>query len=141
MGEFYAEIRSVHIAAVILSGSLFALRGLMLNARPATAGWVMALPIRFLSYGIDTLLLAAALVLMAITQQYPGVDGWLSVKVALLVVYIALGSFALKRGRTPAIRMLCFVLALLVYGFVIGIARTHDPLGVLGYLIPASSHG
>lgn len=134
MADLYPEIRWLHIVAVIMSGGLFTLRGLALNA--GGASWAMAAPLRYLSYGIDSLLLAAALMLMAITQQYPGSQDWLSVKVALLVVYIVLGSFALKRGRTRSIRLVCFALALLVFGFIIGIARTQDPLGVLSYFIP-----
>ncbi|WP_374373402.1 SirB2 family protein [Dongia sp.] len=133
MTDLYPEIRWLHIVAVIMSGSLFTLRGLVLNA--GGGGWAMAAPLRYLSYGIDTLLLAAAVMLMAITQQYPGGQDWLSVKVALLVVYIALGSFALKRGRTRSTRLVCFTLALLVFGFIIGIARTQDPLGVLSPFI------
>lgn len=134
MADLYPEIRWLHIVAVIMSGGLFILRGLALNA--GGASWAMAAPLRYLSYGIDSLLLAAALMLMAITQQYPGSQDWLSVKVALLVVYIVLGSFALKRGRTRSTRLVCFALALLVFGFIIGIARTQDPLGVLSYFIP-----
>jgi uncharacterized membrane protein SirB2 len=133
MTDLYPEIRWLHIAAVIMSGGLFTLRGLALNA--GGAGWAMAAPLRYLSYGIDTVLLAAALMLMAITQQYPGSQDWLSAKVVLLAVYIALGSIALKRGRSRGMRLICFALALLVFGVIIGIARTHDPLGVLSPFI------
>jgi hypothetical protein len=47
-------------------------------------------------------LLVAALTLTAIVRQYLFVHGWLTVKVVLLVVYVVLGSLALKRGKTPA---------------------------------------
>ena len=127
MIEFYAEIKWVHVAAVICSGLLFALRGV---AQLAGARWTMAAPLRYLSYSIDTALLSAALLLAIVLGQYPFVHAWLTVKVLLLVVYIALGTFALKRGRTHVIRLFCFIAALIVYLFIASVARAHDPWGV-----------
>jgi uncharacterized membrane protein SirB2 len=128
MIEFYPEIRSVHIAAVLASGGLFLLRGLALHLG---GRWAMAAPLRYLSYTIDTVLLTAALMLAVILHQYPFVHGWLTAKVLLLVGYVGLGSFALKRGRTRELRVVCWLAALVVYAFMISIARTHHPLGVL----------
>src|SRR6185295_4981010 len=97
MPEFYPEIRWVHICAVIASGSLFILRGAGVLAG---ARWPMWAPLRYLTYTVDTVLLTAALMLVTILHQYPFVQAWLTVKVLLLVVYIVLGTFALKRART-----------------------------------------
>ena len=127
MLEFYPQIRAVHIAAVMASGSLFLLRG---AAVQLGATWAMAAPLRYLSYSIDTVLLTAALMLATILHQYPFVQGWLTAKVLLLVVYVVLGSFALKRGRTRAVRTSCWIAALLVFLFIVSIARAHHPLGI-----------
>lgn len=135
MIEFYPEIRLVHIAAVVASGGLFLLRGLALFAgTDRTASWAMTAPLRYLSYTIDTVLLTAALMLMTIVQQYPFVHAWLTVKVVLLVVYIALGILAFRRGRRRTVRVGCFLAALAVYAFIISVARAHDPLGIFGGL-------
>jgi uncharacterized membrane protein SirB2 len=131
MLEFYPQIKWVHVAAVICSGLLFALRG---TAQLAGARWTLAAPLRFLSYAIDTTLLTAALMLATILHQYPFVNGWLTVKVCLLVVYIVLGTFALKRGRTPRVRLICFIAAIVVYLFIASVARTHDPRGLFSLL-------
>jgi uncharacterized membrane protein SirB2 len=128
MIEFYPEIRLVHVAAIIASGLLFALRG---GAQLAGARWTMAAPLRYLSYLIDTTLLTAALMLATVLHQYPFVHPWLTVKVLLLVVYVVLGSFALKRGRTWAARLYCYLAALAVYLFIASVARTHHPLGAV----------
>jgi len=53
----------------------------------------------------------------------------LSVKVVLLLVYIVLGSFALKRGRSKFQRGVYFALALTVVLFMVSVARAHQPLG------------
>lgn len=120
-------LRQTHIFAVLASGVLFAARGLGLNVLGWT--WVMNAPLRYGSYAIDTVLLLAAISLAVITGQYPFVDGWLTAKILLLVVYILLGSFALKRGRTRTIRIACWCGAMLVFVFIIGVARMRDPLG------------
>src|SRR5688572_28621555 len=133
MIELYPQIRAVHIAAVIASGSLFLLRG---AAAQLGARWAMAAPLRYLSYSIDTVLLTAALMLVTILHQYPFVHGWLTAKVVLLVVYVVLGSFALKRGRTRAVRASCWIAALLVYLFIVSVARAHSPFGVAALLMP-----
>jgi uncharacterized membrane protein SirB2 len=126
MIEFYPQIKLVHVAAVIASGSLFLLRGLSVQAgRP----WAMAAPLRYLSYGIDSVLLTAALMLLTILPTAVYSNGWLAVKLSLLIAYVGLGTFALKRGRTRLTRFACFIGALAVYGAMLAIARTHDPLG------------
>ena len=131
MIEFYPQIKWVHVAAVICSGLLFALRG---AAHLAGARWAMAAPLRYLSYFIDTTLLTAALMLATILHQYPFVHGWLTVKILLLIVYIVLGSLALKRARTQRARVICYLLALGVYLYIASVARAHHPLGFLNWL-------
>jgi uncharacterized membrane protein SirB2 len=131
MIEFYAEIKWVHVAAVLASGGLFALRGV---AMLAGARWHMAAPLRYLSYIIDTVLLTAAMMLATVLHQYPFVHAWLTVKVSLLVVYVVLGSYALKRASTPAGRARAFIAALLVFALIISVARAHDPRGVFALL-------
>ena len=132
MIEFYPQIKAVHVAAIMASGLLFLLRGAGVQAG---AAWPMAAPLRYLSYSIDTVLLTAALMLVTILHQYPLVDDWLTAKVLLLVVYVVLGTFALKRGRTRATRTACWIAALLVYLFIASIARAHHPLGLLASLM------
>jgi uncharacterized membrane protein SirB2 len=127
MVEFYGDIKWAHICAVIASGSLFALRGAGVIAG---ARWPMWTPLRFLTYTIDTVLLTAALMLVTLLHQYPFVQAWLTVKVLLLVVYIVLGTFALKRARTQTGRAVCYVAALAVFLFITSVARAHHPLGI-----------
>jgi uncharacterized membrane protein SirB2 len=132
METFYLEIRHVHIAAVTLSGALFLVRAIAGNLLGAT--WTMAAPVRYLSYTIDTILLTAALMLMTIVRQFPFVDAWLTMKVLLLVAYIVLGSFALKRGTTRRDRLIFTTAAAAVFAFIFSVARTHNPLGFLSSL-------
>jgi len=128
MIEFYAQIRQFHIGVALLSGAIFAIRGAFLLGG---ARWPQALPVKWLSYAVDTALLTAALMLLTILPWAVFANGWLLVKVGLLVAYVVLGMFALRRGRTPRTRALAYAAALLVFGAVYSIARAHHPLGAL----------
>jgi len=132
MIEFYPQIKAVHVVAIGLSGGLFALRGalVLLGVRSA-----MAAPVRALSIAIDTVLLTAALMLLTILKLNPFQVPWLGVKLGLLLVYIVLASFALKRAQGRARRARFYVAALLCYGFMVSIARSHQPWGLLSTLL------
>ncbi len=125
--EFYPQIKSVHIACVLASGSLFAIRG---AASLSGARWPLALPARWLSYAIDTTLLTAALMLLTILPWAMFGNGWLATKLILIVVYVVLATFALRRARTRRVRAGFYVAALLMFAFVISIALAHHPLGI-----------
>ena len=125
--EFYPQIKLAHIGLVLASGLLFAIRGLlvMLGQR-----WAMAAPLRWLSYTIDTSLLTAALMLLVVLQVNPFTTAWLATKLILLVVYVVLGTLALKRAKGRGARLATYLAALAVFGFMYSVARAHHPLGV-----------
>ncbi len=127
MNEFYPQIKSLHIFCVLLSGAVFGLRGLAMLVQSKLANHRF---LKRLSYANDSILLLAGVCLMLITQQYPGANSWLSVKLSLLVLYIVLGVFALRRGRRYSSRAAFFFAAVAVYLFMFSIARTHHPLGL-----------
>ena len=131
MAAWYLQILWTHIGCVIASGSLFFVRGCMMLAGLPTANHIA---LRRISVVIDSLLLGAAITLTTIIHQYPFVQAWLTVKLVLLVVYIVLGVFALRRGRTRAIRATCFAAAMIVFLFIVSVARAHDPLGAFVHL-------
>ena len=129
MLEFYPQIKWVHIACVLASGLLFALRGVLTQfGHTGAAQWE---PVRWLSYAIDTSLLTAALMLVSILPGALFANGWLTTKLVLLVVYVVLATLALKRARTPRARLVFFIAALVTYLYMLGVARVHHPLGWL----------
>lgn len=123
----YPWLLPLHITLVTLSVTLFALRGLGVLAGQA---WPMAGWARGLAPVVDSLLLLAGGALWWLLQLNPTQDQWLGAKLVLLIAYIVLGSLALRRAPTRAARAMCFVAALAVVGFMVGIARAHHPLGM-----------
>jgi uncharacterized membrane protein SirB2 len=126
LAQHYAQIRLLHICCVAFSGTLFTLRGIL---RIGNIGWANHQALRFLSYGVDTLLLAAAIALTRVLHQYPFVNGWLTAKLLLLLLYIALGIITLRHARTSAGRSLALLAALATFAYIIGVALAHDPAG------------
>jgi uncharacterized membrane protein SirB2 len=129
--EFYPQIKLAHVAAVLASGGIFTLRAIAVLLGQQ---WAMAAPLRYLSYSVDTVLLTAALMLMTLLHQFPVANSWLTVKVLLVVVYIVLGSFALKRAHSRRARLAYTLSALAVFGVIVSVARTHSPLGFVVWL-------
>ncbi len=127
----YAALKSVHVGCVAVSLALFVLRFVRYAGDPRQPRPVWA---RVVPHVVDTLLLASAIGLAVLLANYPLTHGWLTAKVAGLVAYVVLGSVALKRGRTYAIRAAAFAAALAVYAYVVSVAVTKAPAGFLAWL-------
>lgn len=124
----YPYVLTVHICAIILSGSLFFARGLasLLGSR-----WPRLRPVRMLTYSIDTVLLAAALTLVFILPKGVFANQWLTVKLLLVFAYVASGLIAMRASVRKSIRSLAFILGLLTFANIVGVAINHSPFGWL----------
>jgi len=125
IAEWYAVLRATHITCAALSIAGFLLRGTwMLRGSPL----LRARATRILPHIVDTLLLASAIGLLFLINQAPFANHWLTAKVVLLLVYIGLGTVALKRGRTRRVRVVAFAGAVAVFAWIVGIALNRQPL-------------
>lgn len=129
--EHYVALRQLHVGLVAASGALFALRAI---AHLAGAAWPLRRPARVASWLVDTGLLAAGALLWTALQLHPLQQTWLGAKLLLLLVYIALGTMALRRAHTTAARLGWTVAALACFGFMVTVALAHHPLGLLASL-------
>jgi uncharacterized membrane protein SirB2 len=127
MSAYYPELRNLHIACAFASILLFVLRH-VLSLR--NVDWRKSKALRIMPHVVDSVLLASAISLTLIIEQYPFVNSWLTVKIIALVAYIILGMQALKADRTQAARRMAFVAAVIVFGFIVTVARTGSPLGI-----------
>lgn len=126
--QAYYWIKLIHILTVIISFSLFFIRGywVVVDSPRLDRRWVKILP-----HVNDSILLLSAISLTVLISQYPFVQGWLTAKVTLLVVYIGLGTIAIKRGKTKSIRVSAWLAALAVFAYIVLIAlnKSSMPLG------------
>ena len=125
----YSLLKHLHLTTVAVTLALFLLRGawMMADSPRLQARWVRIVP-----HVNDTLLLASGLGLAVLIKQYPLVDGWLTAKLVALVLYIGLGTVALKRGKSRGQRIAAWVAALLVLGYIVAVAVAHDPFPFFG---------
>jgi uncharacterized membrane protein SirB2 len=125
---YYVLIKHLHLATIAVTLTLFLLRGtwMLMDSPRLQARWARIVP-----HINDTVLLASGIALAVLMQQYPLVHGWLTAKLFALIAYIVLGTIALKRGKTKAQRVSAWIAALLVFGYMLAVARAHDPLPFL----------
>ncbi len=126
--EFYANIRAVHICAASLSGALFFVRALcsILGAQ-----WPHTKLARILSATIDSVLLIAAITLWTILPKEVFANNWLTVKLVLVVSYIAIGFVAMRQTNARPVRIAASLVAVLTFAAIVTIARSHNPIPTL----------
>ncbi len=116
-------IKLIHMSTAFISISLFLLRGFWVfrESPMMSKKWVKILP-----HVNDTILLITATLLALSIHQYPFVDSWLTAKFTALIVYIIFGMFALKRAKELKNKMVFFILALLIFSYIVGVALTRN---------------
>jgi uncharacterized membrane protein SirB2 len=121
----YASLKITHVSCAGISYLMFVVRGVwMMRASPLLQQfWVRVVP-----HVIDTVLLASAVALAVIGHQYPFAQGWLTAKVAGLLIYIGLGTVALKHGKTRRARVAAWLAAQAVFFYIVAVAVTRRPL-------------
>ncbi len=120
----------MHICLAILTISGFLLRGywMMTGTSKLQQRWVRVLP-----HFIDTAFLLAGIALIMTLHLQVMQNSWLLMKIAALIVYIVLGTIALKRGATRKIRVGAFILAILTFAYIAGVALTKSMASWLVY--------
>jgi uncharacterized membrane protein SirB2 len=121
----YTAIKHIHLSLIVISVLLFILRFVWTinQSQMVEKMWVKIVP-----HVVDTVLLLSALTLCVLISQYPLVDAWLTEKMLGLVMYIFMGTIALKTGKTGFMRSVGFVGALSWLAFMAVIAITKQPL-------------
>ena len=138
MLEFYPQIKWVHIAAVIAAASLFALRGagVLAGARWPMCG-AAALPQLHHRHGAADRGADAGDDPAPVSVRARLADGQGAAARRLRRARHAWRSSAPARSASQA---WCYVAALLVFLFIVSIARAHHPLGIFARLADALSH-
>ena len=121
----YISLKTTHVSCAAISYALFVVRGvwMMRDSAALQRRWVRIVP-----HVVDTVLLASAIALALASHQYPLANGWLTAKVAGLLIYIALGTVALKRGKTRRTRIAAWLAAQAVFFYIVAVAVTRRPL-------------
>ena len=121
-------LKVLHVGSAFISIGGFALRGYwMLSDNPCLRLRLT----RVLPHMLDTLLLGSAIGMLLLWQVNPFSQPWLTAKILALLCYIGLGMVAFRFGKTRRIRVLAFGMALLAAAYIVSVAFTISPLGLL----------
>ena len=120
----YAGLKLTHVGCAAISYTLFVVRGIwMMRGSPLLRQpWYepsLTLSIRHYSQARSRWRSSAANI------------RWrsrLTAKVIALVLYIALGTVALRHGRTKAARITAWIVAQAVFAYIVVVAVTRNPL-------------
>jgi uncharacterized membrane protein SirB2 len=117
----YAAVKQLHVAAVILSWTLFFLRGawMIADSPRLEARWVRVVP-----HVNDTVLLLAGVYLATLV----GLQPWIVAKLVALVAYILIGMVAITRGKTKAVRIAAWIAAQGVFLYIVAVALRKNPV-------------
>jgi uncharacterized membrane protein SirB2 len=128
-----AFLKLIHVSCAFVSIAGFALRGYWMTVDNPLLQHRIA---KVLPHIIDTLLLGSALTLLMVLQLSPLTQPWLSAKIIALLLYIGLGMVALRFGQSKKIKVSACLLALLTAGYMVSVAYSKSPLGILQLLQP-----
>jgi len=127
----YLMIKSLHVITGVVTISGFILRGYWMMTQSDKLQLRIT---RIAPHIIDTVFLLSGLVLVAMLHLDALREPWLLAKFAGLVVYIVLGTVAIKRGSTRQIRAISFLAAVAVFAYIVGVALAKSPASWLRLL-------
>ncbi|MCC2597677.1 SirB2 family protein [Pusillimonas sp. MFBS29] len=118
----YLAIKHLHVTAATLSILFFVIRAYWSVTESAILQHRL---VKTLPHVIDTVLLLAGVTLAAMMGAN---QPWILVKIVALIVYIGVGSIAIKYGKTPKTRAIAALVAILIFAYIVGVALTKHPL-------------
>lgn len=120
-------VLSIHVLTALVSITLFIIRGVshFRSGVLIQQRWAKIVP-----HVNDTVLLLTAIWLALGLQQYPFTDAWLTAKLLALIAYILLGMTAFKWASTRRSQIIAWLLALVVFAYIISVAVTHQAGGI-----------
>lgn len=118
-------LKHIHVTCVAFSFMLFFLRGVWMLRNSSLTQLRL---VKIAPHVVDTALLTSAI---ALAWQYgisPLAAPWLAAKIVALLLYIIIGSIALKHGKTKQIRLTAWLVAQAFFFYMVSVAITHNPM-------------
>ncbi len=128
----YRLLLTLHLITVVTTISLFTLRGYwkITDSPRLQQKWTHIVP-----HVNDALLFTFGILLMIKTSQDPVSQQWLMVKLIAVVIYILIGMAVMKARLPTKTRVLLYVLDILLFGYIVGVALSKQPGWVAGVIM------
>ncbi len=119
----YLAIKHLHTTAATLSILFFVIRAFWsVNGSALLQRRV----VKIVPHIVDTVLLACGITL-SIMLGAAGMQPWVLTKIVLVVVYIGVGTIAIKRGKTAKTRGIAALIAIAIFAYIVGVALNKSP--------------
>lgn len=115
----YEILLFTHVSCVVVSASLFVVRFALLNRHPERP---LAKPLKVFPHIVDTVLLGAAIGMLALTTLNPFQVPWLTAKIGALLAYIIVGAICLRALPGSQRQNLAFVAAVTIFAYIVLVA-------------------
>lgn len=119
----YMALKHLHMTAAGLSILFFIIRAFW---SVSGSSCLQNRFVRVAPHVIDTVLLVCGLALAGMLGAAAN-QPWLLTKIVLLVVYIVVGSYAIKRGKTAFSRGVAALIAIAIFAYIVGVALNRSP--------------
>jgi len=127
----FTMFKLLHVGCAVVSVAGFTLRGYwLLTGNPLRQAALS----RVLPHLVDTLLLASAIAMLAIWGTPPWELPWVVAKLLALILYIGLGMTVMRFAASKRNQLLAYIAALATVGYIVSVALTHSPWGLLEWL-------
>ena len=121
----YIFIKHLHVTAALISIVLFIIRACWsVQGSPRLQSRFA----RIAPHIVDTILLLAAIYLASVLGWH---QPWIAAKIVGLILYILVGTVAIKRGKTPTGRAVAAIAAVIIFLYIVGVAITKQPMSWL----------
>jgi uncharacterized membrane protein SirB2 len=121
----YFMIKHLHMTAAGLSIIFFIIRAYW---SVSGSSLLQGRFVKIAPHIIDTVLLVCGVILAAmIGPEQP----WILAKIVALILYIGVGTIAIKRGKTPQSRGVAALVAIAIFFYIVGVAIKHNPMSWL----------
>ena len=115
----FLTLKTIHMCCALISftGFLFRAYLMVIDSKLLNQKFMLVTP-----HLIDTLFLLSGFSMAFVLNMGLFAQGWLSMKIMLLMFYILFVGIALNRGKTKSVRVVSFFLAVMTFIFIVGIA-------------------
>ena len=111
--------KTIHMCCALISftGFLFRAYLMVIDSKWLSHKLVLVTP-----HIVDTVFLLSGFSMAFILNMGLFAQGWLTMKIFLLMFYLFFVGIALNRGKTKRVRIIAFFLAIFTFGYIVGIA-------------------
>jgi uncharacterized membrane protein SirB2 len=127
----YEMLKHTHLTALTISFLLFFVRGYLMMRESNTAKHKVFL---IAPHIVNLILIVSGISLAVLLHLNPAHEPWLATKLIALVIYIALGVLTFKHPKLQ-VRKILWLLALVVFAFIVSVAESKNPLGFFAGLL------